>query len=60
MSTLTNFYNNAAERRQQSLNFVGRERREIEVLIHEDRAQEISNEAFMSGLEDIAGVKQLA
>ena len=60
MPDLTIIYNDHAERRQQSLSFVGRERREIIQLLTAEQIQDQNIQAFLSTVEDIDGLKKLA
>lgn len=60
MPDLTITYNAHAERRQQSLSFVGRERREIKKLLEAEQIEQNSAQAFLGGIEDIEGLEKMA
>lgn len=60
MLNLTKAYNDMAERRQQSLDFVGQDRRRIIENAQAQAAEKENNLAFIEKLQDIKGIKKIA
>jgi hypothetical protein len=60
MLNLSKAYNDMAERRQQSLDFVGQDRRKIIENAQKEAADKANNLDFIAKLQDIDGVKKIA
>ncbi|MCB1530172.1 MAG: hypothetical protein H6853_07795 [Rhodospirillales bacterium] len=57
---LSHIYNEAANRRKQSLPFVGEDRRKMIEMIEEAQNQEFMDKVLLEGIEYIQGLKRLA
>lgn len=58
--TLTEIYNKSANRRQQTLPFVGEDRRKMIEMIESAENQEFMDKVLLEGIEYLQGIKRLA
>jgi hypothetical protein len=60
MSNYTTMFNQVSERRRQSLSFVGQDRRKIIEDAETQAAHDANTRAFLSRVQDIEDIKQIA